>query len=258
MHPASFFKFVSLIFKESQFERNALVKKFRQYDWFNESGVIVSGFSKLDGLLEHATLTGNAWKRGTQDEVQRILWTPRWTTSEGICHFFDYKDVLASFCSEHHEVDFVLRPHPLCFQNFVDSGEMSEPEIVRMENEYRESPNMVIDKAGDYQDTFLTSSILVSDLSSMILEYLATGRPIVYTHRIDLFNDLGNELAKGVYWVRNSTELCETLEMLLQGEDPLHEKRQELIESILVSPSGGAALRVKERITIDFHSAAIS
>lgn len=252
LHPISFFNFTSIFFKESSFCKEIFVKIFKNRDWFNEKKVILSGLPKLDYLIDHNELIGRVWKRGLQKNIKRILWTPRWRTSEGTCHFFDYKDYFVNYSQKHKDIDIVLRPHPLCLQNFLKTNELSASDLERMENEYDNSLNMAIDKTGEYIDTFLTSDVLVSDISSMLLEYFVTGKPIIYTHRVDVFNDFGRQLSKGFYWVKNSAELKETLEMLIAGNDPLREKREELIKLLLFLPEGGAGLRIKEVIRTDF------
>ena len=252
VHPVSFFKHVSLICKESEFTEKQFVAKFEKCDWFRESRLRVTGLPKLDRLFGEVAVTGKIWPRGVSAAIRRILWTPRWTTSEGACHFFDYKAFFSEFCTSHKGVDFAFRPHPLCLKNFISNKEMTETALSQMREYYTASSNMVIDEGGDYIDTFLSCDVLVSDLSSMMLEFLGTGKPIVYTHRVDLFNDLGRELSKGVYWVCDEVELKETLDMLLRGDDPLYQIRQGLIESTLCLPEGGAGLSVKEAIREEF------
>ena len=122
-----------------------------------------------------------------------------------------------------------------------------------MELSYERSSNMAIDKGGDYQGAFLASDVLVSDISSMLIEYVVTGKPIVYTHRIDLFNELGRTLSEGFYWVRNSDELTATLETLIAGNEPLRGKRSQLVKTLLFMPKAGAGARIKETLKADFR-----
>jgi len=75
---------------------------------------------------------------------------------------------------------------------------------------------------------------------------------------LDVFNELGRKLSEGFYWVRNTAEMDQTLAMLLSGYDPLREKRNELANSILFMPEGGAGLGIKEAIASDFHNVATS
>jgi hypothetical protein len=253
VHPEPFFRAASLVFAENPVARHRLIERFKSCVWFREEAFVLSGSPKLDGIVAEEEPHATPWKRGPTSESKRILWTPRWWTNDGSCHFFDYGTYFSDFCARHDDVDFVFRPHPLSIQNFLNSGELTGADVELMELSYERSPNMAIDKGGDYQGAFLTSDVLVSDISSMMIEYLVTGKPIVYTHRIDLFNDLGRTLSEGFYWVRNSEELTATLEMLIAGNDPLREKRRELIKTLLFMPEGGAGWRIKETLKADFR-----
>ena len=187
VNPTSFFRFASFIFKESLFSKDLFFNKFERQNWLKEERVIVCGHPKLDYLTKQNELHGKVWKRPVHKNIKRILWTPRWTTSDDTSTFFDYKDYFVEFCKGHPNIDFVFRPHPLCFQNFIKTGELTARDLERMELVYENSLNMILDRTSDYQDTFLTSDILVSDISSLLLEYLATGKPIIYTHRTGQF-----------------------------------------------------------------------
>lgn len=251
-HPPEFFSFVSLVLMESQHARDLMIEQFRFESWFDDKAFVISGFPKLDYITARKNLEGGTWRRRLDSNVKRILWTPRWRTSEHNCHFFDYKDFFVEYCRKHTDVDFVFRPHPLCLQNFVQTGEMTAADASRLEQTYRDSANMTLDRSGDYQDTFLTSDVLVTDISSMMLEFFATGKPVIYTHRVDNFNRLGERLAEGFYWVRNASELDATLTMLFSGKDPLKSKRQDLLKSLFLLPEGGAGAHIKEILKTDF------
>jgi len=254
-HPQAFFRCVSMTFAESPLRCEMFARKFERYEWFDRKQLVTSGYPKLDYLVKGGIPSGGVWKRGVGRDIRRVLWTPRWRTSEGTCHFFEYKDYFVNFCKEHKNVDFAFRPHPLCLTNFLQTGELTESELRQMEHAYSSSSNMTLDKNPDYQDTFLTSDVLVSDVSSMLVEYFATGKPIVYTHRVDVFNELGHKLAEGFYWVRSASELDETLKMLISGKDPLRQKREQLMKSLLFLSEDGAAMRIMEVLRSDFADA---
>jgi len=252
VHPEPFFSAASLVFAESAIARDRLIERFKSCPWFREETFVLSGTPKLDYFGTKEASGATPWKRGSTSENTRILWTPRWWTNDGSCHFFDYNAYFTDFCARHEHVDFAFRPHPLSIQNFLNTGELTAADVERMDLSYRMSSNMAIDREGAYQATFLTSDILVSDISSMMIEYLVTGKPIVYTHRVDLFNGLGRTLSEGFYWVRNPEELTATLEMLMGGHDPLRKKRMELIKKLLFMPKRGAGWGIKETIRTDF------
>ena len=86
-----------------------------------------------------------------------------------------------------------------------------------------------------------------------MVDYFMTGKPIIYTHKTDLFNDFGKKIAEGFYWVRNWDELKKTIEMLKSGNDPLKEKRREIIKSEFYIPEIGAGETIKNIIKGDFY-----
>jgi len=251
-HPEAFLRRASIIFFENVYAEREFKQHFGNRSWFADKTIVVCGYPKLDFLLTARQAAGTVWRRGLDPRNKRVLWTPRWNTSERSCHFFDYRSLLSRWCGSHQAVDFVFRPHPLCFQNFLKTGELTANELAQIEQEYASSINMAIDRSADYQDTFLTSDILVSDISSMLIEYFATGKPIIYTHRVDIFNDLGHELAEGFYWARNGDELIRTLDMLVAGEDPLKNRREELRHSVLSITAEGAGTQIKTALRKHF------
>lgn len=254
VHPTDFLKYTKLFFMENNDTKIFFENKFKLCKFFNIENIFLTGHPKIDSIKNNNDINGSVWKCEKQKNIKRILWTPRWRTSEGTCHFFDYKDLFFDFCEKHKEVDFVFRPHPLSLQNFIKTGEFSANDVEKMESMYEKSPNMSLDRSGDYVDTFLTSDVLVSDISSMLLEYFVTGKPIIYTHRVDVFNEFGTKLSAGFYWVKNVKELNEVLEMLISGSDPLKEKREALIKSLIFMPVDGSGSLIKNIMLSNFSS----
>jgi hypothetical protein len=80
-----------------------------------------------------------------------------------------------------------------------------------------------------------------------------TGKPIIYTHRVNAFNEIGLKLASSFYWARNQNELNETLNMLLRGEDPQKPLRQKLIKELSLNSPGNASSIIKETLKKDFR-----
>jgi hypothetical protein len=233
VHPENFYKYCFFLFLDSSFTKNAFSEKFSTKHWFSKEKIIVSGNPKLDHFQNNVEPVNTIWRKGISKSSFRILWTPRWRTEEGTCHFFDYKDFFIKLCELHDNIDFAFRPHPLCLQNLVKTGEFSKNKVAELRATIDGSKNMCIDSNSDYTTTFLTSHVLVTDISSLMLEYMATGNPIIYTHRKNHFNALGAEIAKGCYWVGDEIELHNVLSNLQSDIDPLKEKRKEIIKTVL-------------------------
>jgi hypothetical protein len=255
VQPELFFKYTRLFLLECEFKKKLFVEKWNNRSWFSKERVVVTGYAKFDHYKKPIiNLDSLPWKQGVRQDIKRILWSTRWNTNEGMCHFFEYKEFFVNFCREHDKVDFVFRPHPLFWQNFEKTGEFTLSQQEQMRVQCERSPNMVIDSSIAYEDTFKTCDILVSDFSSMLVEFFPSGNPIIYTHRKNMFNDYALKMAEGFYWVNNEEELRETLLMLLSGKDPLREKRKELIDLLFFLPDLGAGSLIAQTIKNDFNN----
>lgn len=229
--PVDFINDVSIFFTQNDMD-DELVRMYLKKIKNNFTEVVLTGFPRNDGIISHKPKDVDLWKHSRNKDRFRVLWTPRWCTNEGNCNFFKYKDLLSLHMVNSDTYDFVFRPHPQAFINWISSGELTVTQLDEYEKLYISSTNMNIDKNFDYLDTIYTSDCLVADVSSFIQDYFITGKPIIYCHNIDCFNEFSRKMAEGFYWVENFEQLVKTLEMLSSGVDPLKGRRQEILKSL--------------------------
>lgn len=251
--PADYVKNISLMFNQNHMDYDLLK------NYFNEIGnnftkQFLTGFPRYDNLSVYNNCESKVWSLPRSKDNFRVIWTPRWCTNEGNCHFFDYKDNLINYCQQNNTVDFVFRPHPQAFLNWISTKELSEQEANDYKDKYAKLSNANIDDTKEYLTTFYSSDCMITDISSIVAEYFLTGKPIIYCHRKDCFNDFSRKLSEGFYWVHNWQELQNTLDMLRTGNDPLKEKRMQLINSCFYIPKEGSGQSIKEIIKKDFES----
>lgn len=195
---------------------------------------IFSGMPVYSEILEKKNEESEVWKFSKNDF--RILWTPRWTTdtSLGGSNFFTYKESLIDYVEKNKNVDFVLRPHPLMFFNFINTGEMTKEEV----EEYRKKIELLdrayIDETKTYESTMWKSSVMITDVSSMMSEYFITGNPVILcdTNMYLHFTKFSTKLLEGFYIASNISQLSNILDDLQNGIDPLKEKRKKIIEEL--------------------------
>ena len=248
--PPDFVNNVSLYFMQNKTEKEWIEEYLARIN-NNFTKLYVSGFPRFDLLNSKNNENCNVWKRNNPSDF-RIIWTPRWTTNENNCHFFKYKDLLLDYCKKHLNLDFVFRPHPQAFLNWVANKEISEKQLDIYREKYNQMDNAVIDRSQDYLPLFYTSSCIVTDFSSVVPEYFLTGKPVVYCYNEkSLYNNEG-KFTEGFYYVKNWKELEDTLNMLRKGIDPLKDKRKELIKSEFFVNKEGAGFSVKEILKRDF------
>lgn len=182
-----------------------------------------------------------------------FLWTPRWSVDEANdrSHFLDYFDFLLDFFTNHPELNLIIRPHPLMFDNFIARGVLTDEGVQSIKTRVQKTGNISFDQNMDYYVTFEKSDALISDPTSLLLEYFATEKPIVYLG--NKYNDL-NENAKCMfrqfYLAENELELNEHLVHLMKGNDYLKQNRIQIVQNVFLS-DGRASKRIIDTIYKD-------
>ena len=190
--------------------------------------IVLTGNPRFDDTDQYAGLQSELWN---DEKSFKILWTPRWTTNEGNCFFFAYRDFFFDYCAKHEDVEFVFRPHPQAFPEWRSRGEMSEAEEKDLRARF--TGRLHLDEGRDYHAVFYSSDCLVTDKSSMLTDYFFTRKPVVYCRPDAPSGDITETLEEGVYTVYNRKELEETLENLRNGKDPKKEIREKVCREYL-------------------------
>lgn len=242
-------------FSESEERRNQFLRWNRLLSKLRLSTSICCGIPAVENAYLAKGSTAKAWDFSTHSF--RAIYAPRWTTDAvwGGSTFLQYKDFFLAFADAHSSLDLLVRPHPLMFQNFIETGLMTGEEVRDFETACSGRPNVRLDQEKEYLATFWNSSVLICDFSSMIIEYYITQKPIIYlTYRKDIeYTAQMSEMLKGCYLVNNEQELGQTLEMLLAGEDPLASVRSEVCNKMLLQGSNVAASENMKQVLIDCY-----
>lgn len=191
------------------------------------------GCVKLDDYLYYDK------KNLTKDNKRiKIAWKPRWTLEEIESHFWDYIDAVYDFIKEHKEVDFYIFFHQLFNRKIKEKGciekyEEINQKLMKLDNYYRCSYS-------NFLDEVWTSDIFISDISSTLAEFSRTGKPIIFCNNNQKlhYSPLGEKVFANVYTIKNEKELIETLNMLLDGNDPKKEKREKDSKNYFYVPEG--------------------
>lgn len=210
------------------------------------------GFPAFQALMEQEGISSPSF--AFSHNAFRAIWTPRWNTDENLggSNFFRYKDVLFTFAKYHPDMDFLFRPHPMALDHFLTTGEMTLEEVNVFRETCRQMPNVSLDTQKGYATSFWDSSVLISDLSSVIAEYFITGKPIIYCKTQNpkqRYLDYFNSILTCCYVVNSDAELLTTLDMLKNGQDPLRNQRQQMITKLF----GDTLLSSSQRIVADIE-----
>lgn len=247
-----FIRNVSMIFCEKQRSLDYVNGMFAETIRSGDQKAFFRGYPQFDLISENEGTESPLWPRKRDGDVFRIIWTPRWTTNPvlGGSHFFEYKDSVIAWAETDPSVDLVFRPHPMALKHYVDAGMMTAEEQEVYLRRYENCPNAAVDRRTGYFDTFFSSDCLVTDITSVMIDYLFTGRPIVYCPSpIDGYF-FTPELHDCLYKVNSFEEITAAVKRIRAGDDPKKEAREKLVR--MLRPEGSAAKAILGEIEKDY------
>jgi len=206
----------------------------KRYEPLKGKNALVTGYLKMDRLSESSIYSR---KR------KRIIISPHHTVlgwkALDISNFLTYSEFFIELPKLYPQIDFVFRPHQLLFSNLTENNiwtwDTVEDYLARM----LASPNIEYDTAGDYFELFANSDGMIHDCSSFIGEYLFTEKPCCYMLKSKkqiqkVCNPMGMKCMQQYYKAFSKEDIIKFLdEVILCGNDPLKEKREEFVRKEL-------------------------
>ena len=123
------------------------------------------------------------------------------------------------------------------------TGELSEEEYKLFLQKISDQENVHIDQSGDYYPLLYSSDCLLTDMSSIVFDYLLTGNPIILCMP-DNVQNYYEDVMDGLYRVSSWDELLQTLAKLKNGDDPLLKTRKEIITKRMNISEEGAGRKI--------------
>lgn len=226
-----FFRNMSFVFLESEYMKGVFKRSFEHRMMFKYQKYETLGYPDLEVYFDNPS----------RDEISNILWTPRWSYDPemGGSHYFEYKDLPFFIKSHYSDIDVVFRPHPLMFDEFIKQGLMKQQEADDYKRRIREA-SIAYDSGTLISEAISRSDLLITDYSSIIINYFLTGKPIIYCKADYELNEEYSKIESCLYVAEDQQQIEAYIAMLLNGEDPLAEKRKALIEKYRLQHIGAA------------------
>jgi hypothetical protein len=227
IYKIDFIKNIYLLFAESENSKSYITQTLDHYK-YTWNKTIYLGFPRFTLINTKMSQRG--------DLNISILWTPRWTTNENVCTstFFNYKEKLFSFIKSNKQYSLIFRPHPLLFQNFLATGELTQEAFSSLIKDIEDTPNIYLDESGDYLDSFNKSNMLITDTSGLIIDYYLTGKPVIFCGN-------GSDFSQPYTEIFNTLYTCNTWDTIrykifeLSVSDALYEKRKKIMQNFITS-----------------------
>ena len=193
-------------------------------------------------------------------KYRTILWLPRWTANannsneDNASHFFDLKDKMFEFMDNHKELKCIIRPHPLAFDNYISKGLWTEQEMKTFLEKIESSVNIELDQSGDYMLSLREADILISDFSSIVVEFFLLNKPIIYMGNLSKTRATYiQNMEKSFYILKNWTEIETKLVELAKGIDRNIGIRKEAIEMFWKQMGVGVGEKIIKILIEDFE-----
>lgn len=198
--------------------------------------IILTGTPKVD-FYKRGIKKGESYFKNKNST--KILYTPTWQATKGRSSFLKYYDYFALLI-QRGELELVLRPHPLLIPELESSDIISKSELERILSIFNSHENCLLDLNGDYRCAILSSDFAIMDISSLTYEYLPTGKPLILTAQNEKELRVNPAIKNSCYMAESREQLEYYVNMLLEGDDPLRDKRLELTGNFDdLFPNGG-------------------
>lgn len=219
--------------------------------------VAVTGHAKLDALRDLPA--GDPAGFGAFAAGRRLVgWNPHFDirpragspAGEGFSTFTRWwRPVIAAFAAR-PDLALVIRPHPLLFGTLESRHIWSPAQVQEFHRAVQAAGNIRLDREGSYLPLFARADAMLSDASSFILEYAATGRPLLYLHNPDGpgLNEDGDFVRDHLDWAEHDADLDAFLDRVAAGLDPRGEARRRAYADYMHQPPGGAGAAVRDVI----------
>jgi len=234
-----------IVFSETP-DHHEIYRNFRKEFPECTTDIVLVGSPKFDAIRKRDF----APEEG--DYRQVILYAPRWTMFGNSCSFFDLRDQFFDYARSHPDVMYIFRPHPLMEQNFVGRF-CTQEEWDSFIAEFDTLDNAEIDLEPDYLASFKRATVLVADLTSLMPEFLLTGKPLIYAQKQYQFNVFGAHISQGFYRCHNWDEIESVLLHLLDGHDAKKNERQRVIDDYFYFAKSESGELIREYLAYNYE-----
>lgn len=193
----------------------------------NLNNLSIVGYPKLDIY--------DGLKR-TSNKKKTIIYAPHHSYRRGYrVGTFDFTgEKILNFAKEHSEYNWIFKPHPDLKEVLYKDKKYGADFTQKYYEEWDEIGTRY--EKGNYFDLFMSSDLLITDCISFLLEYMPSGNPLVRLerNRHENMSDLGKEILKGIYRVKNFKEFEQVFnQLIIENNDTLKERRKEITKNVV-------------------------
>ena len=194
-----------------------------------------------------------------QDELKEritITWMPRWDfrkDRQNSSNFLNYYQDFINYVKHHKQINFIFRPHPLMFAELIKRNILTKKEIDKIKTTLHSFNNLEFDTNSNYLKTIQKTDILIADMTSLLMEFFITGKPIIYCNNTKGLEKNAQLMIKSLYNTNNWLEIESVIKQIIDNNDYKKEKRLETIKSIIKEEKGKSGNMIVKHILDDYY-----
>ena len=235
-----FFCNMYFLFMDSKYTEKLMIREMPYNYRHGLQKVMYLGYPPFDIYLGMTGTHGN----------HTVTWAPRWSFDKesGRSTFIKYGETFLDISSD-PSWNYVFRPHPLLFGEVKKQGLMNQREMDEFISAL-DSRSVRTDIKSGLDEILSETDILICDLSTIMISYFLSGRPMIYCDEGIEINQIYRDMMAYEYSAHNIEELMELCRMLKAGNDPKYDARQEYIRNVYGEP-GNTAEKIAEALLRD-------
>ena len=217
------------------------------------SHVAVTGHPKMDALMHPPESSDENAFPALAAGRRIVCWNPQFdirADGRGFSTFDRYAAIIPDMMANFPTLFLVVRPHPLFFGTLVKRGIWDQDHIDQWKHRFEGGLNLLLDTSPGYLPLFRASAAMISDASSFLLEYSATGKPLLYLHNANGpgLNEDGVFVREFCYTADTTADIERFLGMIAQGQDPKRDARCAAYPEFMQIPGEGIGERIKRTV----------
>ena len=169
--------------------------------------------------------------KSVNSDKNYIIYAPHWTINhEKTIAYSTFKETgkfILDYAQKHPELNWVFKPHPMLKKSILDNDFMIEAEVNEYYLAWEKLGKVCYD--GEYFELFNHSRLMITDCCTFLMEYFATGKPLIRLVSEDCgeFNVNTKNIINYFYNVKTIKELEEKLDkILIEQIDELKDIRE--------------------------------
>lgn len=229
--------------------------------WYLESSSMYDAYFSHSGRYrDNAKFVGSTMhdliieSNNEPRSISSVVYAPHWTNAEkwGLFEYGTFAwsaKAILQIAKLNPNTTFYYRPHPLLHISIIEgwdqAGKISKEFYTQFLAEFLNLSNVVDISNIDYIEYFNCCDLLILDSVSFMAEFFKTHKPVILLRRENSFySKLGQIIASTYYQVYSPEELISAYEMLLTGEDPLHNYRSTKYKQLFGDDSQAASEKI--------------